>query len=110
MIRTAYPLLALSTLALCSAFVMDPNTDPCPPSVAVSDYVIAEDVVIAAIGEIWSAQSILETSHVVYRSGSGAILSFSSMTGSLTGPSPFFQIYNGSTLSVEIENCVNRSG
>jgi hypothetical protein len=97
---------ALSLLAFSSAFKPELNTDPCPPNVAVSDFVIADEVVIAASGTILSAQSILENSTVVYRSGSGTLLSFSSMTGSLTGPSPNFQIYPGSMLTVEIVQCV----
>ncbi len=74
---------------------------PCTQDTALSDFVIATDLTIKVAKEIISAQTILENSNIVYSSGSGTTLTFG-MTGSLSGPSPGFQIYNGSTLEILI--------
>ncbi len=82
------------------------NSNPnCPEDAVVSDYVVGSDVTVSVSNNIISAQSILEGSNVIYRSGSGTSLVFNSMTGSLSGPSPTFQIFKGSTLTVEISDC-----
>lgn len=76
----------------------------CDTEVAVSDFVIATDKTIAVSGTIFTAETIAQNSNVTYRSGSGTIFSIG-MTGSLSGASPGFQIYDGSTLTVEIGDC-----
>lgn len=86
--------------------LVEDSDNTCPEDVAVSDIVIGSDLVVAASGTILSSQSILEGSNVYYLSGSGTSLSYG-MTGSLTGPSPTFQIFKGSTLTVEIVDCTD---
>lgn len=76
--------------------------NPCNENAFLSDFVFATDDVYTVSKEIISAQTILQNANVTYRSGSGTTLSFG-MTGSLSGPSEGFQIYPGSTLSVEIQ-------
>jgi hypothetical protein len=83
------------------------ETDPFTPRVdnfAVSDIVIGQNGTIQVDYLIISAQTIAQNSNMIYKSGSGTILSYG-MTGSLTGPSQGFQIFQGSTLTVEIKKC-----
>ena len=106
-------LVVLVVFYIASSFTVEPapktDTNNCPESVAINDIVIAQEVTIAAIGEIYSGQSILEGSNVMYKSGSGTILSTAALTGSLVGASPNFQVFPGSTLTIEIENCISNS-
>jgi len=89
-----------------SAFTMlESNPQPpCQENANLSDFVIAENRTIEVSNLVISAQTIAQNSNVMYKSGSGTELSFG-MTGSLNGASSGFQIFSGSTLTVEIGDC-----
>ena len=103
--------LILGLAMFCSSFTIVPtyllsqeDDTNCPDNEARSDYVVGDYKVVYANHEILSAQTIAANSTVVYRSGSGTSLSYG-MTGALNGPSPTFQIFKGSTLTIEIGDC-----
>lgn len=79
--------------------------NPCDDFVFVSDFVIAQDISIEAGIELTSSQTIAQFSDVIYRSGGSVVMTATSLSGSLTGPSPLFQVFPGSTLTVELEDC-----
>jgi len=79
---------------------------PCDENAYLSDFVIAENRTIEVSKLVISAQTIAQNSNVMYKSGSGTVLSFG-MTGSLNGASTGFQIFSGSTLTVEIGGCTS---
>lgn len=81
----------------------DPIT-PCINDYAVSDIVLGQNATIQVARLITSAQTIAQNSNMIYKSGSGSVLSYGN-TGLLTGPSVGFQVYPGSTLTIEIEDC-----
>lgn len=106
-------LFALSLLIMSTAFKPAEITTSlqsvpemtCPQDTALTNVVIATDVSIAVSSQIFSTQSILESSNVTYKSGSGTTLAYGTMTGSLSGPSQGFQIFKGSSLTILVENC-----
>ncbi|MEL6389039.1 MAG: hypothetical protein AAFQ02_02680 [Bacteroidota bacterium] len=102
LLLTAF-LVSSFTLSSTHVTVADQELMPCPQDTMVSDFVFATTAVIEASGTILSSQTILQNANVTYTSGSGSILSFA--TGSLTGPSPGFQIFPGSELTINIADC-----
>ena len=101
-------IIVFAVLVIGSSFTSSEKIlPPCDEQdIVLSDIVFVENRTVQVSRLVVSAQIIVQNSNLIYKSGSGTVLSFG-MTGSLTGPSQGFQIFSGSSLTVEIENCPN---
>ncbi len=86
---------ALLTVLLGSAFTVIEPLPPCDQDVVLGGNVVAETQTIQVSRLIISAQSLSGNANMTYKSGSGA---------NLYSP---FQVFPGSTLTIEIDGCTN---
>ena len=86
---------ALFIVLLGSAFTITEPLPPCDQDIVLSSNVVAQTQTIQVSRLIISAQTFSGNANMTYKSGSGADLY-----------SPF-QVFSGSTLTIEIENCPN---
>ena len=88
--------VALLLFILCSAFTIIEPLPPCDQDIVLSGNVVAQTQTIQVSRKIISAQVLSGNANITYKSGSGADIY-----------SPF-QVFSGSALTVEIEDCPNQ--